>query len=153
MPEGTGWLLDGFPATNFQAKLLEKALTGGDNMGREDSKTNLKDKDGKKKKSKLAPDPKPAVPDKEPGSGINVVVLFDLANETVLKRSAGRTYSIQTGEQYHEEFKPPPEGTTTGMSDDKVLPVEDNSHEQEQIQHRFSIRISKIVRPCFKLFL
>ena len=46
MPEGTGWLLDGFPATNFQAKLLEKALTGGDNMGREDSKTNLKDKEG-----------------------------------------------------------------------------------------------------------
>ena len=89
--EGTGWLLDGFPATNFQAKLLEKALTGGDGMGREDSKTNLKDKDGKKKKSKLAPDPKPAPPAPEAGSGINVVVLFDLPNETVLKRSAGRT--------------------------------------------------------------
>ena len=94
IPGDTGWVLDGFPATAFQAKLLEKALTGGgDALGRDDSKTDVKDKDGKKagKKSKLAPDPRPAPPPPEPGSGLNVVILFDVTNETVLKRSAGRT--------------------------------------------------------------
>ena len=28
--EGTGWVLDGFPASYNQAKMLEKALTGFD---------------------------------------------------------------------------------------------------------------------------
>ena len=91
-------MLDGFPATTFQAKLLEKALTGGgDALGRDGSKVDLKgaDKDAgaakKGKKSKLAPDPRPAPPPAEPGSGLNVVVVFDISNETVLKRSVGRT--------------------------------------------------------------
>jgi adenylate kinase family enzyme len=28
IPEGTGWILDGFPSNYNQAKVLEKALTG-----------------------------------------------------------------------------------------------------------------------------
>ena len=43
---------------------------------------------------------------------------------------------MQTNEQYHEEFKPPPEGTTTGMGDDQVVAVDDPSNEQQQVQHR-----------------
>lgn len=30
LPEGTGWVIDGFPTTYTQAKLLEKALSGFD---------------------------------------------------------------------------------------------------------------------------
>lgn len=30
LPEGCGWVLDGFPSTYTQAKLLEKALSGFD---------------------------------------------------------------------------------------------------------------------------
>lgn len=34
LPEGTGWVLDGFPSTYSQAKLLEKALSGFDPTAR-----------------------------------------------------------------------------------------------------------------------
>jgi len=30
IPDGTGWVLDGFPTTAAQAALLEKALTGNE---------------------------------------------------------------------------------------------------------------------------
>uniref|UniRef100_X1Z7B7 Calponin-homology (CH) domain-containing protein n=1 Tax=Capitella teleta TaxID=283909 RepID=X1Z7B7_CAPTE len=86
LPEATGWVLDGFPCTPSQAKLLEKALSGFDIGGREDTEMG-----GKKKKSQLALDPKPVAADPEPSSGINVVVLFDIDNELCLKRSAGRS--------------------------------------------------------------
>ena len=46
---------------------------------------------------------------------------------------------MQTNEQYHEEFKPPPEGTTTGMGDDQVVAVDDPSNEQQQVQHRCAL--------------
>lgn len=90
IPAGTGWILDGFPATYNQAKLLEKALSGMDTMSRESSQASLKSGVGKKK-SQLAPDPKPAPPPPEPRSGIDVVILFDIEDEMALKRSAGRT--------------------------------------------------------------
>ncbi len=93
IPEETGWLLDGFPATYNQAKLLEKALSGMDAMSRESTKTSIKSKGGKR--SQLAPDPKPAPPPPEPRSGINVVILFDLDDEMALRRSAGRTCKCQ----------------------------------------------------------
>ena len=44
--------------------------------------------------------------------------------------------SMQTNEQYHEGYKPPPEGTNTGLGDDQVVPVDDPSNEQQQVQHR-----------------
>ena len=40
-------------------------------------------------------------------------------------------------EQYHQEFKPPPEGTATGINKmDQVMAVDDAAHDMEQIQHR-----------------
>ncbi|ELU01924.1 hypothetical protein CAPTEDRAFT_210764 [Capitella teleta] len=134
LPEATGWVLDGFPCTPSQAKLLEKALSGFDIGGREDTEMG-----GKKKKSQLALDPKPVAADPEPSSGINVVVLFDIDNELCLKRSAGRSYASQEEMEYHQEFNPPPEGSATGVGKtEKVLPVVDTAHDQEQIQHRLT---------------
>ena len=90
VPEGTGWVLDGFPTNFTQARMLEKALSGYDgSLATEKTKENLEKKS--KKKSTLAPDPRPQPPPAEPGSGIDVVVLFDVNNELCLKRSAGRT--------------------------------------------------------------
>lgn len=34
IPSGTGWVVDGFPTTYAQAKLLEKALSGFDAGGK-----------------------------------------------------------------------------------------------------------------------
>ena len=82
-------MLDGFPCTYAQAKLLEKAMSGFEAAGREPTKSTLKVKGSKK--SQLAPDPRPSQPPPEPSSGINVVVVFDLSNDLCLKRSAGRS--------------------------------------------------------------
>ena len=89
IPDGTGWILDGFPATYNQAKVFERALSGMDTMSRESTQGSIKVRGGKK--SQLAPDPKPAPPPPEPKSGINVVILFDLPDDVALRRSAGRT--------------------------------------------------------------
>ena len=83
LPEGTGWILDGFPATYEQAKLLEKALSGLDNEGREKAAASMK-------KSHLAPNPRPKPPPPEPPSGIDMVIVLDLPDEMALKRAAGR---------------------------------------------------------------
>lgn len=45
--------------------------------------------------------------------------------------------SVQNDEQFHQEFKPPPEGSATGIGkQEQVIPVADQAHDQEQIQHR-----------------
>ena len=50
------------------------------------------------------------------------------------------TDNAQTDEEYQQEFKPPPDGSMTGMGKaEKVLPVEDPAHDQEQIQHRLTV--------------
>ena len=44
----------------------------------------------------------------------------------------------QTNVEYHREFQPPPEGSTTGVGKvEQVVPVVDRAHDMEQIQHRF----------------
>jgi adenylate kinase family enzyme len=83
IPEGTGWILDGFPSNYNQAKVLEKALTG---FGALDAS---KDKI-RKKKSDLVPDPRPPPPPAEPASGIDVVIKFEIRDDLCLKRAAGR---------------------------------------------------------------
>ena len=87
IPEGTGWVLDNFPTTYQQAKLLEKALSGFDM----NKKEKIAKSGGKGKKSLLAPDPRPPAPPVDPISGIDIVVLFEAADDVCLKRSAGRT--------------------------------------------------------------
>lgn len=43
----------------------------------------------------------------------------------------------ETGEEFHEEFNPPPEGCYTGLqSKNKVNPVVDTSNDKEQAQIR-----------------
>ena len=45
--------------------------------------------------------------------------------------------AVQSDKTYQEEFNPPPEGSATGVGkQEKVVPVEDPNHDQEQVQHR-----------------
>lgn len=45
--------------------------------------------------------------------------------------------AVQEGEVYHQEFKPPPEGSATGVGkQEKVIPTQDPAHDQEQVQQR-----------------
>ena len=82
-PEEHGWIMDGFPSTVAQAKLLEKALSGYD--------ANAKPSRAKLRQSRLALDPNPPKDPPPPVSGIDLVVLFEALDELVLKRAAGRT--------------------------------------------------------------
>lgn len=143
--EGTGWLLDDFPTTYNQAKLLEKALSGFDIEA--DGKQKALGKEGKDGKgsstklrgSRLAPDPKPVPQALEPTSAINVAILFDVPDEVCLKRSTGRFVGLRSQEPYHQEFKPPPEGSMTGMQNQEMVgPVSDPAYDREQIQNRIT---------------
>ena len=83
LPHDTGFIIDGFPATYNQAKLLEKALSGYD----EDNPVPPK----LRRESILAPNPKPEPPKPKHKSAIDLVVHLEASNSTVLKRSVGRT--------------------------------------------------------------
>ncbi|XP_078353910.1 sperm flagellar protein 2-like [Oculina patagonica] len=139
VPEGTGWIMDGFPSTINQAKLLEKALSGYDAQKEAKDAKAAKEpsKVAKTKKSRLAPDPHPPPETPAPKSGIDLVLLFDLPDEVSLKRAEGRTYDPMSAEQYHQEYNPPVEGSYTGMNkQEKVVPVSDPSNDREQVQQR-----------------
>jgi len=138
VPEGTGWIMDGFPSTISQAKLLEKALSGYDAHKEAKDAKAAKDpsKISKTKKSRLAPDPHPSAEAPAPKSGIDLVLLFDLPDEVSLKRAEGRTYDPMSSEQFHQEYNPPTEGSYTGMSKEKIVPVTDPSNDREQVQQR-----------------
>jgi len=98
LPEGTGWVLDGFPVTLTQAILLEKAVSGYDEAVRpstlldtQDMPTSQISVDGRKpmRKSQLLSDPRPPPPAPPPVSGIDAVILLDITDEQCLLRAAG----------------------------------------------------------------
>ena len=82
LPKDKGWMLDGFPATLEQARLLEKALTGYDENHPEPVRP--------KADSVLAPNPKPTPPKPKHKSSIDLVVYLDISTDSVLERAAGR---------------------------------------------------------------
>lgn len=79
IPEGEGWIIDGFPTTYDQVKLLENALGGY-----EEERTRDFD-------PLLAPNPRPPPPPEPYKSIIDLVILFHVTNEMVIRRAAGRS--------------------------------------------------------------
>uniref|UniRef100_A0A674HYF3 Sperm flagellar 2 n=1 Tax=Terrapene triunguis TaxID=2587831 RepID=A0A674HYF3_9SAUR len=81
-PQKKGWVMDGFPMTINQAKLLEKALTGSD-------PDKAETKDEKSKKPSLVTDP--AAPKDPPLSppAFDFALLLDISDTAVLERMAG----------------------------------------------------------------
>lgn len=79
IPEGEGWIIDGFPTTYDQVKLLENALGGFE-------EERAKDFD-----PLLAPNPRPPPPPEPYNSIIDLVILFHVTNEMVIRRAAGRS--------------------------------------------------------------
>lgn len=55
--------------------------------------------------------------------------------------------ALQANEQYHQEFKPPPEGSMTGVGrQEQVIPVQDMSHDQDRSNSTkvFTVLVSEI---------
>lgn len=45
----------------------------------------------------------------------------------------------EEGEKFHAEFKPPPQGTATGIGNqEQIVRVQDEAFDQEQLQHRLT---------------
>jgi adenylate kinase family enzyme len=95
LPQDKGWIIDGFPNTFAQAKLLEKALTGYN----EDNPIPAK----LKRESILAPNPKPEMAKPKHKSAIDLVIYLDISNDSVLKRSVGR-YCIKINLKFISKF-------------------------------------------------
>jgi hypothetical protein len=79
IPEGEGWIIDGFPTTYDQVKLLENTLSGYEEEHKKDFDP------------LLAPNPRPPPPPEPYKSIIDLVVLFHVTNEMVIRRAAGRS--------------------------------------------------------------
>ncbi|KAJ3204680.1 RNA polymerase II subunit A C-terminal domain phosphatase, partial [Clydaea vesicula] len=124
----SGCILLNFPRNRLQAQLLEKELSGyedpkpiklghlkrGLNTTKDNSVSPFSGKgeaevEQNRKRSMIAP-----VENKTENkrticqSGIDMVILLDVDNETAIKRSAGRRLDSITNEEYHLEFNPPP---------------------------------------------
>ncbi|XP_040276917.1 sperm flagellar protein 2 [Bufo bufo] len=90
VPAHTGWILDGFPVTLNQAKLLEKSLTGAD-----PEKNTAKSK--KPKASTLVEDPAAAQEPPPQPPGLDFVAFIDVSDTVVLQRAAALTGEISAG--------------------------------------------------------
>lgn len=132
IPEGRGWILDGFPTNVQQAVLLEKAITGNDV-----SPVAAPIKKRTSKTSTLVADPKPPSQVAVGTAALDVVLVLDVSDGIVLKRALGRTYERKEDQMFHEEFSPAPLGSITGIGKaEKVVPVEDAAFDKDQVQHR-----------------
>ncbi|XP_051875825.1 sperm flagellar protein 2-like [Pristis pectinata] len=87
LPAECGWILDGFPVTITQAKLLEKALTGLD-------PDNTMPKT-KRSRTKLAVDPKASKEPPPPQPALDIAILLEVSDNTVLARHSESTGSAQ----------------------------------------------------------
>ncbi|KAM4808360.1 sperm flagellar protein 2 [Rhinophrynus dorsalis] len=110
IPANTGWIVDGFPTTITQAKLLEKALTGSD-----PEKTTAKSK--KNKSSSLVKDPTSPKDPPLPPPALDFAVLIDVSDEVVLQRFAAKNGDPSSNE---------------------APKAEDQDQARDQIQHRIT---------------
>ncbi|CAF1557067.1 unnamed protein product, partial [Rotaria magnacalcarata] len=127
IPDGEGWIIDGFPTTYDQVKLLESALAGYE-------EEHLKDFD-----PLLAPNPRPTPPPEPYKSIIDLVVLFHVTNDIIIRRAAGRSFAPLANREFHEQYNSPPVGAATGFNgQEQVFPTKDAANDMEQLQHRIT---------------
>lgn len=84
VPAQSGWILDGFPTNAAQAYLLEKALGGS---------VDVRGNEGESSRMNLATDPNPPNPRPPLAPVLDLVLLLDIPNESVVRRA----YSLTGG--------------------------------------------------------
>ncbi|XP_059500967.1 sperm flagellar protein 2 isoform X2 [Stegostoma tigrinum] len=91
LPMDCGWILDGFPVTVHQAKLLEKWLTGVD--------PDKAEKKTKKSNTSLAFDPRAPKDPPPPQPALDIAILLDVSDNTILARHSESTISLVSGSE------------------------------------------------------
>ncbi|XP_048450235.1 sperm flagellar protein 2-like [Rhincodon typus] len=91
LPVDCGWILDGFPVTAHQAELLEKWLTGVD-PDKAERKT-------KKSNTSLAFDPRAPKDPPPPLPALDIAILLDVSDNTILARHSESTISSVSGSE------------------------------------------------------
>uniref|UniRef100_A0A452GAE1 Sperm flagellar 2 n=1 Tax=Capra hircus TaxID=9925 RepID=A0A452GAE1_CAPHI len=121
IPMYKGWILDGFPMTLNQAKLLEEALTGYNR--------NLIELEGKKSQaSTLAVDPTASKEVPLPPSAFDFVMLLDISDNSSLNRMNDIMAEAFSSEAPHEDINQRVAAKNKDTDEDQNL--------RDQIQHR-----------------
>ncbi|KAB0397766.1 hypothetical protein E2I00_011035 [Balaenoptera physalus] len=121
IPIHKGWVLDGFPMTLNQAKLLEEALTG--------CNRNLIELEGKKSQiSTLAVDPTTSREVPLPPSAFDFVMLLDISDNSSLNRMNDIMAEAFSSETPHEDINQRVAAKNQDVDEDQNL--------RDQIQHR-----------------
>ncbi|XP_060047846.1 sperm flagellar protein 2 [Erinaceus europaeus] len=121
IPVDQGWILDGFPMTLNQAKLLEEALTGCNRM--------LLELERKKMQiSTLAIDPTASIEVPLPPLAFDFVMLLDISDNSSLNRMNGLLAEAFSHEVCHDDSDQPVSINNTNTEEDENV--------RAQIQHR-----------------
>ncbi|XP_058573249.1 sperm flagellar protein 2 [Neofelis nebulosa] len=121
IPVDQGWVLDGFPMTLNQAKLLEEALTGC-------NREVLEMEEKKAQISTLAVDTKASKEVPLPPSAFDFVMLLDISDNSSLDRMNDTMAEAFSSETPHEEITQQVAAENQDMDKDQNL--------RDQIQHR-----------------
>ncbi|KAM8793599.1 sperm flagellar protein 2-like [Eudromia elegans] len=121
-PPEKGWIVDGFPMTINQAKLLEKAFSGID-----PDKTD--DKDDNSGKLLLVTDPRDPKKPFVPPPTFDFCIFLDISDTTVLKRMANLKSDKSSSEIKHED---------SNQTSDAKIQEEKIDLAREQMLHRIS---------------
>ncbi|KAM5260693.1 sperm flagellar protein 2 isoform 2-T2 [Hipposideros larvatus] len=123
IPVDQSWVLDGFPMTLNQAKLLEEALTGSDR--------NLPELEGKKEQiSTLAVDPTAAREVPPPPAAFDFVMLLDISDNSLLNRMRDTMAEAFSTETHHRDINQRVAAKNPDM--------DENQNIRDQIQHRIT---------------
>nr|XP_014353121.1 PREDICTED: sperm flagellar protein 2 [Latimeria chalumnae] len=129
VPQESGWIMDGFPVTLNQAKLLEKAITGVD-----PDKTEAKSK--RSKTSLLVIDPTAPKEPPPPPPALDVAIFLDVADILVLKRAIEKIGDSDSSHEHHVDLTLSSEGPI--MEPEERDTSSKLTSEQEQVQHRIT---------------
>ena len=119
----TGWILIDFPTSFSQAMLLEKALSGYQQV--EDLEKTEREREQEAANSLVKPTDKPKPPKTLIPSGIDGIVWFDCTREECLRRALGRRIDSQNNAIYHIQDNPP--SIETSPLCEIIEPIDDES--------------------------